>query len=271
MNTMTELLRRQVTGYALTNMEWRLSIQDFIDYYTNNGHWEALIAETGPVLQLFDNEDNLVDQLSISPVGSYNPNTKTWLWAWANNKFSPLTARRSSTIQRYGQQYNIPELTQPQTTGITENEAEAFSIITTAVYGGTKPVIWLPSSKGNLCVIIEDELTLPPVTSETFANALSMATTLPEEFLDAPTAITDYSENREFDVEHNQQKHTITTRFEDHTFCDTQLDANNHVTGIKYSAPPIPEEENQEESEEPEEDEEGLTAEDFMDDDYFDE
>ena len=237
---MTELMRRQVTGYALVNMEWRLAIQDFINHHSEEGYWEAIMSETGPTLDLYNKYGELTEQLKVSPIGSYNYEKERWTWAWANPAFNTLQTQKASTIKRYGAQYTFDELLNPIQQA-TEEEAEIYPIMATAVYGGTKPVIWLPGDSGKLCVIIEDDLQLPTITANTFANIISLASDLPSEIIDFNQSIQDNSAQRNYSTEQQEAESIITARFDDHSFSDIAV-KDNKIVSIKYSTPEIEEE-----------------------------
>jgi len=199
----------------MANLEWRLSIQEFIDHYTkNDGHWVAQIDNDEPFLKLFDKNGEQVEVLRFSPIGSYALETETWTWAWANENFNALLTRRANNIRRYGEKYGFDELTIPDRFA-TEEQVEKYNIITSAVYGGRKPVIWLPTdSKNKLCILIEDDLDLPDVNADTFMDVMDLRKGISRTLYDPIQSVHDYVHLRNATISTND------TDFADITFTD---------------------------------------------------
>jgi hypothetical protein len=60
---------------------------------------------------------HLPDRTAIAPVqviGSYDPSTSSWLWAWANNSIPPVMARDSRVVHDWAEENGHTGLTQPR-------------------------------------------------------------------------------------------------------------------------------------------------------------
>ena len=59
----------------------------------------------------------LPDRTAIAPaqvIGSYDPATGSWLWAWANNSIPPMMARESRVVHDWAEENGHTGLTQPR-------------------------------------------------------------------------------------------------------------------------------------------------------------
>jgi hypothetical protein len=60
---------------------------------------------------------HLADRTAIAPVqviGTYDPATSSWLWAWANNSIPPVMAQDSRVVHDWAEANGHTALTQPR-------------------------------------------------------------------------------------------------------------------------------------------------------------
>ncbi|MCJ1714033.1 DUF6882 domain-containing protein [Curtobacterium sp. VKM Ac-2922] len=82
----------------------------FADRHDDHDHWDIDLAAgtlrfTGPQ----------PGEFRIQLLGSAAPGPRSWLWGWANpSQFPPSVLAAATATRAFGEQYDVPELTQPE-------------------------------------------------------------------------------------------------------------------------------------------------------------
>jgi hypothetical protein len=86
------------------------------------------------------------DKTATAPaqiIGSYNPSTTSWVWAWANESILPGMSRDSLALRDWGEAHGQAALTQPRIDNVDESMAASLSALAlritraTGFYRGT--------------------------------------------------------------------------------------------------------------------------------------
>jgi hypothetical protein len=82
----------------------------------------------------FESPDGIVASADAQIAGSYDTETGTWLWAWANPSVVPRLTAHATITREYGIRRGIAELTTPKMK-TTEDKAWEFAALTCKLGG----------------------------------------------------------------------------------------------------------------------------------------
>jgi hypothetical protein len=109
---------------ARAHMSWGLGSAD---------RW-GLDQRTGIITWTFP------DKTATAPaqiIGSYNPSTASWLWAWANKSILPEMSRDSRKIRDWGEAHGQLALTEPRIDKVDEENAVTLAALAVRIIHAT--------------------------------------------------------------------------------------------------------------------------------------
>jgi hypothetical protein len=76
----------------------------------------------------FTRDNGIQARAGVQIIGTYNPQDRTWLWAWDHPSIAPPLRVHAQTLRRYGEENGIRELTTQKLT-CAENDCWRFTAL----------------------------------------------------------------------------------------------------------------------------------------------
>jgi hypothetical protein len=93
-------------------------------------------------------------EFAITPIGTYSSSYRSWLWAWANDEFSPLAREASARIQALHGTTGFRVFIEP---GIAASASDADDFVALAVHAlGAQGFYRCPSDGPSLFLAVHD-------------------------------------------------------------------------------------------------------------------